>query len=105
MCEKENEGANTKLLICNAISLRPIGRLGKEIIIFAMHGHNKTMKNEWPQKYIEVWDLVAGLIREHEPHFFMGDFNMAMLRVPRELSCRGLECDVLAYYPWAFRGS
>ena len=34
----------------------------------------------------------------------MGDFNMAMLRVPRELSCRGLECDVLAYYSRAFRG-
>ena len=102
ICAKRNMKEPTQSYLS---AKRPlVGRLGKEIIVFAMHGNNWPMTNEWPQKYIEVWDLVAGLSREYEPHFFMGDFNMAMLRVPRELSCRGLECDVLAYYPWAFRG-
>ena len=97
--------ANTRLLICKATSHRHIPRLGTEIIIFAVHGHHETMKKQGAPGYKDFWETVKWAIEKFQPHFFMGDFNMALLLVPNELSCRGLSCHVLAYYPWRFTGS
>ena len=104
MNEKPGQ-ANTRLLICKATSHRPIPRVGDEIIIFAVHGHHETMKKPWTEGYKNFWKTVTWAIETFQPHFFLGDFNMALLLVPSELSCRGLSCDVLAYYPWGFTDS
>ena len=96
--------ANTRILVCKATSHREIHRLGKEIIICAFHGHYETMKKPSSVGYKLVWDKVELALKEFQPHFFMGDFNMALLLVPSELHRRGLVCHVLAYYPWRFTG-
>ena len=101
----EARGSNSRLLICKATSHRPIPRLGTEIIVFAVHGNNETMKKQWSEAYKNFWKRVQWAIETFGPHFFLGDFNMALLLVPRELSCRELPCHVLAYYPWRFPGS
>ena len=101
----EARGSNSRLLICKATSHRPIPRLGTEIIVFAVHGNNETMKKQWSEGYKNFWKQVQWAIETFGPHFFLGDFNMALLLVPRELSCRELPCHVLAYYPWRFPGS
>ena len=104
MNEKPGQ-ANTRLLICKATFHQRIPRIGDEIIIFAVHGHHETMKKPWTEGYKYFWTTVKWAIETFKPDFFMGDFNMALLLVPSELSCRGLECDVLAYYPWRFTDS
>ena len=58
MDEKPGE-ANTKLLICKAKAHQPIRDLGDEIIIFAVHGNNKTMKKQWVEAYKRFWTTVA----------------------------------------------
>ena len=100
MNEKPN--CNSRLLICKATSHRPIYSFGKEIIIFAAHGNHETMKKPFSPHYQRFWDTVKWGMMHFNPHFFVGDFNMALMLVPKELSCRGLPCHVLAYYPWAF---
>ena len=100
----ETAKANTRLLICKATSHVAIPRLGTEIIIFAVHGHHETMKKPSSVGYKLVWDKVGWAIKKFLPHFFMGDFNMALLLVPSELHRRDLVCHVLAYYPWRFTG-
>ena len=93
--------SQTRMLVCRATLRQPIGHLGKEITIFGFHGHYMTMKITWQTEYTRIWDKTAALIRDHNVQIFAGDFNMGMLHVPKELSCRGLKCDCIAYYPWA----
>jgi hypothetical protein len=99
--ENKKDKANTKILVCKATLRQSIGFLGKELIICGFHGSNKTMKMVRPTEYDAIWKLLADIIRQYGVQVVAGDFNMALLRVPKELSCRGLKCDVLAYYPWA----
>ena len=94
MNEKPGE-ANTRLLICKAKAHQPIRALGDEIIIFAVHGNNKTMKKQWVEAYTRFWNTVKWAIHKFQPHFFLCDFNMALLPAPSELS----------YYQWKFTGS
>jgi len=103
MMERPGE-ANSRLLVCKATTHRPIPGLGSEIIIFAVHANCKTMRKVWPEAYRRFWELVKWAIDEYQPHFLLGDFNMALMLVPRELSSRQIPCDVLAYSPWRFTG-
>ena len=98
----EKSKANTRLLICKRTSHQPIYTFGYEIIIFAVHGHHETMKKPFSEGYKNFWKRVKWAIETFKPHFFLGDFNMALLLVPKELSCCELPCHVLAYYPWRF---
>ena len=96
----ERPDAATRLLICKATLRQPIGNLGKELVVCGMHGHNKTMKHTWAGTYKSTWDRVCHLLKVHDVDLFTGDYNMGMMQVPNELSCRELKCDVLAYYPF-----
>ena len=92
----------TRILICKAILKQPIGYLGGEIIIFAFHGNRNTMKIDNQGTYTSTWDKVADLIEEYDVQIFAGDFNMALMNVRKELRCRELTSDCIAYYPWGF---
>ena len=41
--------ARTRTLICNASFKQNVGHLGTEIAVCVVHGHNRTMKMEWPK--------------------------------------------------------
>ena len=63
------------------------------------------MKKTGSTGYDKLYGTVQWAFGKFCPFFFLGDFNMGMLLVPHELSCRGLTSDVLAYYPWTFTDS
>ena len=94
--------AQTRMLICKGTLWQPIGHLGDEITTFGMHGHYMTMKFSWPGVYKDIWDKVACYCHKYNVGLFAGDFNMALTHVCHELSSRGLLCDCIAWYPWAF---
>ena len=98
----EKAGNNTRILICKATLRKPVFIHGAEIIIFAVHGNRETMKKPGSTGYDRLYGTVQWAFKQFGPFFFLGDFNMGMLLVPHELSCRGLACDLLAYYPWTF---
>ena len=47
------------------------------------------------------WDDLAGALVHDKVDILCGDFNMALWRVIPELSARGLQVSMLAFYPWA----
>ena len=60
------------------------------------------MKIDNQGTYTSTWDKVADLIEEYDVQIFAGDFNMALMNVRKELRCRELTSDCIAYYPWGF---
>ena len=101
---QEKPGQNTRLLVCKATLHRPVEFLGDEIIVCGVHGNHETMKKPNSPAYQNFYSLVEWVFKKFNPHFFIGDYNMGLLLVPYELSCRELHCEVLAYYPYRFIG-
>ena len=54
----------------------------------------------YARKHEEYWEHLAQVLREHEVHVLMGDFNMALFRVVPELRSRGVPATLVAWYPW-----
>ena len=48
----ERDDAQTRLLICKATLRKPVGYLGKEIVVCGFQRHYKTMKREHPRDAI-----------------------------------------------------
>ena len=92
--------ARSREMVCKIGFKQNIGHLGTEIVVCGVHGHNRTMKFEWPQVLRELWDRLAMKIRSYGIRFLAGDFNMSLTEVPRQLRSRGIELDCIAWYPW-----
>ena len=58
MKQKEKK-ARTREMVCEFVFKQNVGHLGKIIRIGAVHGHNMTMKFEWPTVLKEFWDRQA----------------------------------------------
>ena len=52
------------------------------------------------RQHEEYWEHLAQVLREHEVHVLMGDFNMALFKVVPELRSRGVPATLVAWYPW-----
>ena len=95
--------ARSHMLGCRATFKQPIGHLGREVVVFGVHGHYRTMKFEWPRALTAFWDRLARYIVAHMPEpggFVAGDFNMSFTEVVKQLRSRGIFCDCVAWYPW-----
>ena len=87
-------------MICKVGFKQNVGHLGKEIVVCVVHGHNRTMKMEWPTVLEEFWDRLARKLNQHGVRFLAGDFNMALTQVVRRLRSRGVRICCCAWYPW-----
>lgn len=96
----KNNMARSRLLICEVVFKQNIGHLGEEIVVCGVHGHNRTMKLEWPQVWVEFWDRLAQHVKSYGIQFLAGDFNMSITEVPKHLRSRRIQCDCVAWYPW-----
>ncbi len=92
--------ARSRVLVCQVLFKQNIGHIGKDIVVAGVHGHNRTMKFEWPEVFHKFWDGLARKIREFNVKFLAGDFNMAFTEVPNQLWSRGIKSDCCAWYPW-----
>jgi hypothetical protein len=92
--------ARSRILVCKVGFEQNVGHLGKEIVVCGVHGHNRTMKFEWPQELIKFWDRLSAKIVRYGIQYLAGDFNMSLTEVVKQLRSRGLQCDCIAWYPW-----
>ena len=88
------------MLACTVEYRQNVGHIGTEVNVLAVHGHYRTMKKQWAKPFKEFWDRLAQWIRDHQIHFFAGDFNMSLTQVINQLKERGIKCDCCAWYPW-----
>ena len=93
----------TKTLVGRVDFKNNIGHLGKEISFLGTHLHYEIAKK--PGRTKEYWDNLIGKIRKFEVRFFAGDFNMSFADVTNQLRSRGLEVDLIAWYPFQLRSS
>jgi hypothetical protein len=87
-------------LVCRVGLKQNVGHLGKTLVVCGVHGHNRTMKFEWPQALQAFWDRLAARIKTHGIQFLAGDFNMSVTEVVKQLRSRGIQSDCIAWYPW-----
>ena len=97
--------ARTRMMVCKTGFKQNIGHLGKDIVVMGVHGHFNTMKKMWAEVWIAFWDRLAKYVRTFGCHFLAGDFNMSLTEVPKQLRSRGIECNCVAWYPWAQEGA
>ena len=68
-----------------------------------MHLHSATAKKDVDSGgtvFKQLWDDVVMCIMRYSVRFLTGDFNMALWHVIVELRARGLQANLLAWYPW-----
>ena len=94
--------ARSRMLVCTVGFKQNVGHLGKEMVFCGVHGHYRTMKKEWPTAWDAFWDRFASVIKLIGVHFMVGDFNMSLTEVPKELRSRGIEWDCVAWYLWQY---
>lgn len=92
--------ATSRMLACRVGFKQNIGHIGKTIGVIGVHGHFRTMKFEWPKALIAFWDRLRDKIIKHHLDFVVGDFNMCLTEVVKQLRSRGLQCDCIAWHPW-----
>ena len=92
--------ARSRIMVCTAGFKQNVGHLGKDITVCVVHGHNKTMKMEWPRVFEDFWDRLVRMLIRWGVVFLAGDFNMALHLVVPKLRSRGLIVDCCAWYPW-----
>ena len=63
--------------------------------------YNSKQESGFAKQHNLFWDDLAGILRTNRVDFLCGDFNMALWRVVPELTRRGLQITMLAFYPWA----
>ena len=97
--------ARSRMLVCRVGFKQNVGHLGKELAVCGVHGHNRTMKFEWPQALQDFWDRLAAKIHAHRFQFLAGDFNMSVTEVVKQLRSRGIQSDCIAWYPWQHMAS
>ena len=70
--------------------------------VMVNHFHNQVANNNkgFKDSHKELWPWLAGKIIKFEVDIMMGDFNMSLFKVVPELRSRGVEIDVVAWYPW-----
>ena len=98
--KKVEKIARSRVLVCQVLFKQNIGHIGNEIVVAGVHGHNRTMKFQWPEVFNKFWDGLANKIRKFNVKFLAGDFNMAFTEVRNQLRSRGIKSDCCAWYPW-----
>ena len=58
------------------------------------------MRIQWPEALAAFWNLLATQIQVYGTKYLAGDFNMSFTEVVKQLACRGITCDCIAWYPW-----
>ncbi len=59
-----------------------------------------TANKKWPMTFKAYFDEFARDINHNGVDVILGDFNMACFKVIPELRSRGINIDLLAWYPW-----
>ena len=90
----------SRCLIAEVTMDNVIGFLGQTHSVMAMHLHHHMANNHWPAKLKEFWSWLAEKLREYNVKVMMGDFNMALFEVVPQLRSRGVNIDMVAWYPW-----
>ena len=94
--------AQSRLLIGQIKFHNNVGYMGKTLRVAVVHLHRNVAKKEhgFARQREEYWEHLAQVLREHEVHVLMGDFNMALFKVVPELRSRGVPATLVAWYPW-----
>ena len=92
--------AVTRTMIAKVTFKQNIGHLGRDIVVCGVHGHNRTMKLEWPQVWKDWWDEFARRVQHFGIQFLAGDFNMSLTEVCKQLRQRQIHCDCVSWCPW-----
>ena len=96
--------AVTRTMIAKVTFKQNIGHLGRDIVVCGVHGHNRTMKLEWPQVWKDWWDEFARRVQHFGIQFLAGDFNMSLTEVCKQLRQRQIHCDCVSWCPWLLKG-
>jgi len=92
--------AYSKFFVVRTFTKQGIGFIGHEHVVALMHLHRETAKLKWKEVLKKWYDKIEEAHKQFGLHFLMGDFNMNVTDVPRQLRNRGICCDVVAWYPW-----
>ncbi len=57
--KKVEKIARSRVLVCQVLFKQNIGHIGNEIVVAGVHGHNRTMKLQWPDVFTKFWDGLA----------------------------------------------
>ena len=72
-----------------------------ELTIINVHLNHMTAKKDVSNgalAYKRFWDVLARYLAEFRPSIMSGDFNMALFSVVPELTARGFQINLAAWY-------
>ena len=99
---KTKAEAISRIMIACVTLDKPMGAMGCEHVVAAVHMHNHLAAGRMGTTRIDAfWDNLAKLIKHHNVKVLMGDFNMQLFAVVDSLRSRGVETvECGAWYGW-----
>ena len=79
-----------------------IGYIGKALRVAVCHLHFQVGNNNrgFKKQHNEFWGWLANHLNHYAVHVLIGDFNMSLFKVVPELRSRGIEANLVSWFPW-----
>ena len=79
-----------------------IGYIGKELRVAVCHLHFQVGNNNkgFKKQHDKFWEWLANHLSHFAVHVLIGDFNMSLFKVVPELRSRGIEANLVSWFPW-----
>ena len=79
-----------------------IGYIGKALRVAVCHLHFQVGNNNrgFKKQHDKFWEWLAKHLKDFAVHVLIGDFNMSLFKVVPELRSRGIEANLVSWFPW-----